>query len=427
MTIRPVLQHVRSAARWRELSRLGAACLVLAPAACGGGDSAQGPRLEGLEEHIRALARIARVNGGTRAAGTPGYRSCLDYVVRLLRADGWRVRSEAVPLTLFREHGPARLELAGRPVAEVAALRYSGSGEAAGPVARVGHGCGAGAFEGFPAGSVAVALAEECLARAKVTAAERAGAVAFVLAQPALRHPLSATLLGPGIRIPAVAVAGGVARSLERGRPQARVGVDATRSRSTTRNVLAELPRGDPDDVVMAGAHLDSVPEGPGINDNGSGVATLLGIAARLGRSREATQRRVRLAFWGAEELGLVGSRRYVRELGNDDRGRLRAYLNLDMLGTKGGRRYFYGGSGLDAGVRAARDAVGVLNPIDEQAAASDELPFASAGVPVMGLFSGLDACYHRACDTLDNVDPRGLRRLAGGAAAALLALAGTP
>jgi Iap family predicted aminopeptidase len=381
-------------------------------------------RLRGLMQHVRALARIARENGGTRAAGTPGYRASLAYVVRRLRADGWRVRTQPVPLTLFRERSAPRLELAGQPAAEVAALRYSGTGDAAGRAVRVGHGCAPADFDGFPAGSVAVALARECLTRAKVTAAERAGAVAFVLAQPALRHPLAATLLGPGVRIPAVAVAGGVARSLERGRPAARVRVDAAISRALTRNVLAELPRGDSENVVMAGAHLDSVPEGPGINDNGSGVAALLGIAARLGRSRQATERRVRLAFWAAEELGLVGSRRYVRQLGGDERKRIHAYLNLDMVGSKGGRRYFYGGAGLEDGLRAARDAVDGLKPIDEQDAASDELPFASAGIPVMGLFSGIDACYHRACDTLDNVDRHELRALAGGAAAALLALA---
>ena len=318
------------------------------------------------------------MNGGTRAVGSPGYEASADYVVARLRALGWRVRAQPVPFTLFRERRPARLELSGNEPAEAAVLRYSGSEEATGRATPVGRGCEPGDFDGFPAGSVAVALPEGCLTRAKVMAAQRAGAAGFVLAQPALRHPLSATLLGSGARIPAVAVAGRVARELERGRPTVEVRVDATTSHATARNVLAELPRGDPGEVVMAGAHLDSVPEGPGINDNGSGVAALLGIAARLRRSRAAPERRVRLGFWAAEELGIVGSRRYVRGLGRDARERIRAYLNLDMVGSKGGRRYVYGGAGLDAGLRAARDAVGELKPIDEQDAASDELAFAA-------------------------------------------------
>jgi Iap family predicted aminopeptidase len=426
LTIRVVPVHTRSAARLAELSLSGALCATLALPGCGGGGSPPDVRLDGLMRHVRALARIASENGGTRAAGAPGYEASVRYVARSLRAAGWRVRVQRVPLSLFRERGPAHLELGARAVDEVVGLRYSGSGEAAGRVARVGQGCEAGDYDSFPRGSVAVALVDGCLTRAKVTAAERAGAVGFVLAQPALRHPLAATLLGPGVRIPAVAVAGAVARTLERGRPRVRIGVDASTSRATTRNVVAELPGGDPDEVVIAGGHLDSVPEGPGINDNGSRVAALLGIAAGLGRSRESPGRRVRLAFWGAEELGLIGSRRYVGGLGGDERGRIRAYLNLDVIGTKGGRRYLYGGAGLDAGVRAARDAVGELRPIDEEDAASDELSFASAGIPVMGLFSGLDSCYHRECDMLGNVDPRQLRALAGGAFAALTALAGS-
>jgi Zn-dependent M28 family amino/carboxypeptidase len=96
--------------------------------------------------------------------------------------------------------------------------------------------------------------------------------------------------------------------------------------------VIAETAAGGGDRVVMAGGHLDSVPAGPGINDNGSGTAALLEIADALGgRARGA---RIRLAFWGAEELGLIGSRRYVRRLTPEQRDAIAAYLNLDMVGS---------------------------------------------------------------------------------------------
>ena len=119
----------------------------------------------------------------------------------------------------------------------------------------------------------------------------------------------AATLGSPGIDIPVVIVAG---VSLRPG-ARAAVRVNAVSERRTTDNVIAESPGGSAERVVMAGGHLDSVTAGPGINDNGSGVATLLELAEAVGPRPPGG--RVRLAFWGAEELGLIGSRRYVRSL----------------------------------------------------------------------------------------------------------------
>jgi aminopeptidase S len=188
----------------------------------------------------------------------------------------------------------------------------------------------------------------------------------------------------------------------------------------------------------MAGAPLDSVPEGPGINDDGSGVATLLEIAEQWRPAR-----RVRLAFWSAEELGLVGSRRYVRSLSREEREAISGYLNLDMVGSGNGGRFLYGGEDLDAAARAGRSAVGEPLERTRVDGASDHGPFDAAGVPVIGLFSGasgrkserqarawggragrpFDPCYHRACDTLAHVDRRALSQLGDGAAAILEAL----
>ena len=77
--------------------------------------------------------------------------------------------------------------------------------------------------------------------------------------------------------------------------------------------MLAELPGKNADNVVMAGAHLDSVDAGPGINDNGSGSAALLEVAENLGKVKP--QNTVRFAWWGAEEASLVGSTYYVNNL----------------------------------------------------------------------------------------------------------------
>ena len=85
----------------------------------------------------------------------------------------------------------------------------------------------------------------------------------------------------------------------------AKVFVPAPESRPQ-KNVIAELPGANDGNVVMAGAHLDSVQAGPGINDNGSGSASLLEIAQNM--SKNKPQNTVRLAWWGAEEAGLIGS-----------------------------------------------------------------------------------------------------------------------
>ena len=117
------------------------------------------------------------------------------------------------------------------------------------------------------------------------------------------------------LAIQAVAHPGGARRRLgARARARRRgvsVEVEASAPRQESENVIAETPGGTGDRVVMAGGHLDSVPGGPGINDNGSGTAALIEAAEAIGRQPPGA--RVRLAFWGAEEVGLAGSRHYVR------------------------------------------------------------------------------------------------------------------
>ena len=124
------------------------------------------------------------------------------------------------------------------------------------------------------------------------------------------------------------------------------VDVDAVSEERRTANVLAETGRGSR--VAMAGAHLDSVTDGPGINDDGSGVAALLAAAGTL-RGRAPDGARLRLGFWGAEELGLYGSRRYVAGLGEAARKAIAGYVNLDMVGTRDGDVAVYRG---DDGIR---------------------------------------------------------------------------
>ena len=211
---------------------------------------------------------------------------------------------------------------------------------------------------------------------------------------------------------------------------------------TNVRNVIAQTMTGSPDRVVMAGAHLDSVAAGPGINDNGSGVAALLEIAVRLGGSPPVGNA-VRFAWWGSEEDNLDGSTHYVESLTEDDRDRIALYLNLDMLASPNSGYLVQGGEGRGSKSGPAGSAVvaGVL--ADQLAAAgvdaettqfagdSDYAPFVDADIPSGGVLSGdvqrktaeqaarwggrageyFDPCYHSACDRLDNVNPTALDR----------------
>jgi aminopeptidase S len=207
----------------------------------------------------------------------------------------------------------------------------------------------------------------------------------------------------------------------------------------TTRNVIAQTTSGRTDEVVLSGAHLDSVPEGPGINDDGSGVAAGLEIALRLGPDAPVANA-VRFVWFGAEEEGLVGSQQYVQGLSDDQRRDIALMLNADMIASPNAGYFVYDGDGSDPGSteEAAEGSATIERLLVDRLAAlgvqargtpfngdSDYSPFVEAGIPTGGVFTGdapsmtpeqaslwggragvpFDVCYHQACDTTDNID----------------------
>jgi Peptidase family M28/PA domain len=359
-------------------------------------------RAAGLSEHLRALQDIADAGGGNRAAGTPGGDASAEYVADRLREAGWRVRMDPVPFPYFDERAPPRLDNL-REGEDFRTLSYSGSGRVEAPVRRLGLGCRRGDFRSLEEGQIAVVARGECFFRVKARNAEMAGAAALLIVDGQSDEPPSATLGAPGIEIPVLALGAAAGRGLG---ARVELYVDAVSERRRTVNVIAETASGRGGRVIVAGGHLDSVPAGPGINDNGSGAAALLELADALGG--RAPGARVRLAFWGAEELGLIGSRRYVRGLSRSERERVAAYLNLDMVGSPRPARGVYSDADTDI-ERMLRRLVGPGAEEENAGGASDHASFQRAGIPVGGLFTGAgrphDPCYHRACDDLDNVD----------------------
>jgi Zn-dependent M28 family amino/carboxypeptidase len=420
--------------------------------------------LDGVRAHQAAFQAAADANGGTRAAGTPGYDASVAYVVDTLEAAGYEVELDGFPFTFVP---PATLEqLAPISAAyETGAFTGSGYGELTGSVVPVDLALGSGAWPADPAtstsgceasdfagldfsGSSDVALVQRgaCFFSVKAANAEAAGAEAVIILNQGDSPTRTGLIVGNASTLPdgspsnltvpvvGAAFADGVAMS----QSGSTVYIDVDPPVETTQyNVIAELPGHNDDNVVMVGGHLDSVQRGPGVQDNGSGSAAVLEVAVQMAKVKPRNT--VRFAWWGAEESGLVGSTAYVGGLDDDERDRIALYLNFDMIGSPNHVFFIYDGDDSDGvGAGPGPDGSAQIEQVFEQyydqrgvpylgtdfSGRSDYGPFIAAGIPAGGLFTGAegiktpeqaavwggsagdqyDPCYHLACDTFDNI-----------------------
>ncbi|MEV4091611.1 M28 family peptidase [Streptosporangium saharense] len=207
-------------------------------------------------------------------------------------------------------------------------------------------------------------------------------------------------------------------------------------------NLIADWPGGDANQVVMSGAHLDSVSAGPGINDNGSGSANLLEVALTLAAKNPTMTKHVRFGWWTDEEQGLLGSKFYVNSLSSTERSKIKVYYNYDMTGSPNGG-YFINNINTAAAtdLKAFYTSIGVQTEENvEGANRSDDASFRNAGIATSGVAAGAsatktaaqatkwggtsgrayDSCYHSACDTTSNINDTILDRAADAAAYAI-------
>ncbi|MGC4940551.1 M28 family peptidase [Kribbella sp. DT2] len=206
-------------------------------------------------------------------------------------------------------------------------------------------------------------------------------------------------------------------------------------SAGTSYNVIAEWPHGDANHVVMTGSHLDSVSVGPGINDNGTGSSGVLETALAYAASGQTPRNRLRFGFWGAEELGLLGSKYHVNNLPAAERDKVELYLNFDMTGSPNPGYFVYNdnpaGNGARDDLTAYFTSKSVQTEYIDVQGRSDHAAFRSLGIPTAGTFSGAegiktaaqatkwggtagqayDPCYHRSCDTISNLNLTSLDR----------------
>ena len=410
---------------------------------------------EGTFRHLRALQDIASASGGNRAAGTAGYDRSAEYVAERLKEAGYVVRFEEFEFPFFEERAPPVLLTSrpnGRqepaPAAAVRTLTNSGSSDVTARLRAVRLGLDAGSplmsssgceitdFEGFERGSLALIRRGTCPFQTKVANAVAAGAVGVVIMNegPDGRTDAFSGQLNQLATVPVVGVSYELGRSLDiaaRGGATVRLAVNAVSGIRLTRNVLAGTAFHSESPFVVVGAHLDSVPEGPGINDNGSGSAAVLEAALRLAAQARAG---VRFAFWGAEERGLIGSRYHVGALSEKERQQISLYINLDMVGSPNFARFVQGSAatGDKLAAIARRELLADFRehnlPVEERAGGrygSDDASFSQKGIPTVGLYTGAsgsksetqadlfggaagrpyDPCYHQACDTIENIN----------------------
>ncbi|WP_455362285.1 M28 family metallopeptidase [Streptomyces sp. SYSU K21746] len=206
-----------------------------------------------------------------------------------------------------------------------------------------------------------------------------------------------------------------------------------TSSGATGYNLIADWPGGDPNSVLMAGAHLDSVSSGAGMNDNGSGSAAVLETALAVSRAQLQPTKHLRFGWWGAEELGLVGSKYYVNQLPTTERSKFSGYLNFDMIGSPNPGYFVYDDDpAIEKTFKDYFAGIGVPTEIETEGdGRSDHASFKNVGIPVGGLFTGasrtkssaqaqkwggtagqaFDRCYHSSCDTTSNINDTALDR----------------
>ncbi|MGY1673541.1 M28 family metallopeptidase [Geodermatophilus sp. SYSU D00710] len=436
--------------------------------------------VEGVTEHLQAFQDIATAKGGTRVSGSPGYDASVDYVEQRLKAAGYSVTRQAFEFPFFEQTSPSAFSrVSPDPVTYVegtdyAVATYSGSGEVQGTIQAVDvvippspapngntSGCEDADFANFVRGNIALIQRGTCTFGQKVQNAVEAGAAGVVLfneGQPGRETLLSPTLGAPiEGAVPVVGVSFATGAQFAAAQTVVSFDIQTISELRDTENVIAELPGRTSDNVVMAGAHLDSVAAGPGINDNGSGSAAILEVAENI--TKVKPENTIRFAWWGAEEYGLLGSNYYVSQLSTQQKADIGLYLNFDMVGSPNFARFIYDGD------QSAFTAPVTVPPGSDQieyvfedyferrqlpyeatefSGRSDYQAFILAGIPSGGLFTGAegvktpaqaadyggtaglayDPNYHQAGDTLGNVNREALDTNSDAIAYAVLTLA---
>jgi Zn-dependent M28 family amino/carboxypeptidase len=432
--------------------------------------------VDGIVAHQTALQNIANANGGTRYTKTSGYDASVAYVQDTMQKAGWNVSISQFNMRDWRETAPPVLEqITPTPKPYVAgdaddddsaavdfiAFEFSPTKNVASapvvpttdivipsPAANSNtSGCEMSDFPASTTGAVSLIQRGECAFTQKLANAQAAGAVGVIL----FNEGDSAGRMNAGFRsgptdlaIPAVfssfAVGNELYEAFKAGQsPKVHLQTNGEQVEHLYPQVIAETPRGDPNNVVLAGAHLDSVPAGPGINDDGSGTSWQLELGEQISKLGTPPRNKIRLMWFGGEEDGLVGSQYYAKNLSPAEADKIMVMIDTDMIASPNYARFIYDGNGDDeagnpAGPAGSGDVEDVFKRyFAEQRMAtlptafdgrSDYVGFINRGIPAGGIFAGAevpktaeqvdvfggvageqyDPCYHEDCDNIATV-----------------------
>lgn len=410
-------------------------------------------QLEDIRAHQKKLQDIADANLSTRAVGTEGYKASVNYIESKLKASDYEPKKQDFFLSLTEDNSPPELQIIKEEVFSFVLNEDFTNMSAAGIVNLTGSieaidlvipspypnastsGCQKSDFAQFSKGAIALLQRGSCSFDVKVINARDAGArgvIIFNEGNPDRTDVFKGRINTKIADFPIFAASfrtGELLQKAARGNSNEspiRLKIDVQERKKVVQNIIAETAFGDPKRVVVVGAHLDSVTEGPGINDNGSGSATILAIAEKIAALKLSVKNKIRFIFFAAEELGLLGSKFYVSSLSSVEKNNILAMLNFDMLSSSNYARFVYDGdsysesSGFIEHVFtdffSTKAQVSHSTSFDGR---SDYGPFMEAGIPSGGLFSGaegiksarlasiyggianapFDPCYHKACD----------------------------
>jgi Zn-dependent M28 family amino/carboxypeptidase len=430
--------------------------------------------VDGIVEHQQALQDIADMTGGTRHTKTAGYQASVAYVRETMENAGWNVSVTQFNMPEWEELTPPVFEQLSpnaktytpgtaadddSPAVDYITFQYSPSKEvASAPVVPTNDivipspaansntsGCEAADYPAATAGAISLIQRGTCPFVQKLAAAEDAGAVGVIL----FNEGDSAGRMNAGFRagptdlgIPAVfssfAAGNELYQAFKAGQnPTVRLKTDGVLTDHFYPQVIAETPGGDPNKVVLGGAHLDSVPAGPGINDDGSGTAWQLELGEQISKLGIPPRHKIRLMWFGGEEDGLVGSQYYAAHLSQAQANKIMVMIDTDMIASPNYVRLVYDGNGDELGPAGPegsgtveevfkryfrqRDMATLPQAFDGR---SDYVGFINRGIPAGGIFAGAevpktaeqvalfggvageqyDPCYHEACDNIDTV-----------------------
>ncbi|EFQ86778.1 hypothetical protein CFE70_007841 [Pyrenophora teres f. teres 0-1] len=409
-------------------------------------------KTEKLMGNLEAFDDIAKANGGNRAFGLPGYAASVDYMLAKTQNTHFKTWTQDFP-ALFNQISSISFSVSNTSY-RVIGLSYSPSTTpegltlplvlgASGP-----EGCTNEAYDKLDvAGKIVLVQRGSCpdgtTLAGRMKPAAAAGASAVIIYASDTANVTGGTLSNPNpdyvsTGYISLADASPLVARLQAGEAlTAHFQQTQTVETRITQNVFTETKDGDPTNVIMLGAHLDSVQAGAGINDDGSGSTLILELAKALRRFK--VKNKVRFAWWGAEENGLLGSKYYTQNLAPADANNILTYLNFDMvsrgyLGVFDGDGSAFNLSGAPGSAAIERLFVqhferrGLVVTPARFTGGSDYQSFMNIGKPVGGLHTGTgvaqDPCYHQACDTIDNPNPETLTINAKAAAHVLSILA---